>query len=403
MKKKTYGPFQNKKKKISVILPTYNKGIELLLTLYSLNNQTFPKSDYEVIVVDDGSVDGTNMMINNHTFQFCLHYIESEQNIGRSKIRNLGIEHATGDIIIFLDAEILVNPDFVFQHYVKQIEKDKRVVSGSMVLSGIYTIYHPEFNQKQLDSFHALIQTYPNSAIQTWIKHKGVKPAQLIKSDQIIDQSFKKLTFPKPHVAIYREKLFDVFGNELKGFHFPWLLFCTGNVSIKREAFDKYGLFDEAFSGYGWEDIELGYRLYKKGYTFLNHEPLVAYHQEHPVQESNGQQAVQNFLRVFRKYHELQLRVFILHYLEIDTVNVHHIYHSFLKVIERFPGSYKEVKTAFPHAINQLAVNIQSNKQHPLLTGYPGKKDVVLKQLEELTLIKDTSVFAKNFKNILNT
>ena len=95
--------------KVSIIIPTYNYGHYLPECFRNLQDQTYP--NWEALVVDDGSQDGTR--------QVCLHWQEKEprikyiyqENAGVSKARNLGISKCTGDFIQFLDADDLISPE----------------------------------------------------------------------------------------------------------------------------------------------------------------------------------------------------------------------------------------------------------------------------------------------------
>jgi glycosyltransferase involved in cell wall biosynthesis len=387
--------------KISVILPTYNKFQEIILTLHSLECQIFKKDEFEVIVVDDGSNDKTPTIVKDYFFSFPLKYIRANQNIGRPKVRNLGIKNASGTIITFLDSEILVNPDFLYNHYAAHMKKEKIVVSGSMVLRGIFTSFQPGFNRDQITRLNGLIRRYPKNSLNIWNRHQKNTPFQLLSKNEIYSQCFQKLSFEKPHVQAYKISLFNNFGNELTGYHFPWLLFCTGNVSVKAKAFIEAGLFEE-YPGYGWDDIEMGYRLYKRGYSFLNHTGLIAYHQEHPVAKSNPNDAVKNFTRVFNKYPEMQFRVFAIHYLGISLLNVHLIYNSFLQFSKRFPSQYKLVKDAFYYMLVKISSKLWNDQTLTnLLEGFPGDKKQVKMQLEQLRKIPEVEPFAANFKNMI--
>lgn len=111
--------------KISVIIPTYNEKEVILNCLESLNNQTFKdlpvgKAGFEIIVVDDGSVDKTSEVLRNlqltintrqasaSNFQFF------EQNHkGAGVARNLGAKHAIGQILVFVDADMTFDQYFL--------------------------------------------------------------------------------------------------------------------------------------------------------------------------------------------------------------------------------------------------------------------------------------------------
>ena len=77
--------------KVSVIIPTYNRKGTLKTTLLSLSGQTF--TDFEVVVADDGSTDGTHQMLKELSLPYPLKHIW-QANSGRSAARNMGLEVA---------------------------------------------------------------------------------------------------------------------------------------------------------------------------------------------------------------------------------------------------------------------------------------------------------------------
>ncbi len=91
----------------SVIIPTYNRRLFLKIALSSVLAQTF--DDYEVVIVDDGSTDKTGEMVENlaATVRSKAQKIRYfyQQNKGPSAARNLGIKHARGSFICFLDSD----------------------------------------------------------------------------------------------------------------------------------------------------------------------------------------------------------------------------------------------------------------------------------------------------------
>src|SRR5690606_25505637 len=111
------------------------------------------------------------------------------------------------------------------------------------------------------------------------------------------------LSFQKPHESIYKNQILKQFGNEFKNFHLPWLMFFTGNVSVPRHLLEKAGNFEEnQFSGYGWEDTEMGYRLHRIGAQFIHHEKLITFHQEHPTHPTKLIEAKKNANVFFNMY-----------------------------------------------------------------------------------------------------
>lgn len=99
--------------KISIIMPVYNTGEQLYKTLMSVMGQL--EKDFEVLMVDDGSDDALTLET-EETFarfdsRFKLH--KMEQNSGAASCRNFGIEHATGEYLIFLDSDDLFCNDLL--------------------------------------------------------------------------------------------------------------------------------------------------------------------------------------------------------------------------------------------------------------------------------------------------
>ncbi len=94
--------------KVSICIPTYNRKHYLKEALNSVFAQTY--KDYEVVIVDDGSTDGTDKMIKDNGFNVRYYWIDK---IGQSVARNKLIEIALGKYITFLDSDDLLFPDAV--------------------------------------------------------------------------------------------------------------------------------------------------------------------------------------------------------------------------------------------------------------------------------------------------
>jgi len=87
--------------------------------------------DYEVIVVDDGSTDATfELMSKIHDSRFI--HLRNKENMGQPLARNRGIKKAKGDVIIFVDSDVLVDENFI-KDYLKLHEKNNRLIVQGMV------------------------------------------------------------------------------------------------------------------------------------------------------------------------------------------------------------------------------------------------------------------------------
>ncbi len=102
----------------SVVIPSFNRAHLIGKTIESVINQTF--TDFELIIVDDGSTDDTEAVINNYT-DARIHYVYQE-NGERGKARNTGTQLAGGNYVFFLDSDDLLYSHHL-QHGFDQIER----------------------------------------------------------------------------------------------------------------------------------------------------------------------------------------------------------------------------------------------------------------------------------------
>ena len=91
----------------SVIIPVYNGEGTIAECLEALASQDMPRREFEVIVVDDGSTDGTAAIVK----QFDVKYIHQE-NTGPATARNVGVKNAQGKIVVFTDADCVPEPNW---------------------------------------------------------------------------------------------------------------------------------------------------------------------------------------------------------------------------------------------------------------------------------------------------
>ncbi len=204
---------------LSVIIPTYNNREILQKTLRTLFEQTLSLARYEIVVLDDGSTDGTAEMVQTLAASVPLTY-RWQENQGRAAARNAGSRLARGRILLYLDADILAGPDLLERHY-----RFYAAHRGPIGVQG-RTMVHPA------------------SKITTFMKTKEL---------------FPDLTRRNP--------------TNLSPYHF-----ITRNVSIRAEDLWAVGGFDESFPGYGWEDIDLGLRLHAHGVRLFYDPQAIGFH-----------------------------------------------------------------------------------------------------------------------------
>lgn len=116
--------------KVSVIIPTYNGAHKIADALHSLEKQTVIPD--EVLVVIDGSTDGTANFLKNEKFNLKSFTIREQGNGGRANVRNRGALEAAGDLLIFLDDDMIASPDLVSRHIKHHEKHDQSILTGGL-------------------------------------------------------------------------------------------------------------------------------------------------------------------------------------------------------------------------------------------------------------------------------
>jgi GT2 family glycosyltransferase len=101
--------------RVSVVIPTYNRSQKLRACLDALAAQTILPQELEVIVVDDGSTDETEVMIRASSYAFPLRYLR-QANSGPGAARNAGVRESTGEKVLFLGDDIVADARLLESH-----------------------------------------------------------------------------------------------------------------------------------------------------------------------------------------------------------------------------------------------------------------------------------------------
>lgn len=117
----------------SVIIPTYNRGWIIGDCVRALASQDLPADEYEIIVVNDGSTDSTADILKELQKELSNLIVINQQNKGPAAARNAGLKVAKGDVVIFVDSDVVVCPGFLKDH-LRFHEKNKNLIVQGFVL-----------------------------------------------------------------------------------------------------------------------------------------------------------------------------------------------------------------------------------------------------------------------------
>lgn len=127
-------------KKISVIIAAYNAEEYLSETLDSIFLQTMNDSEYEVIIINDGSSDSTLDILNSYKQTYSNLIIIDKENGGPSSARNAGLDIAKGEYVFFFDADDILEGDALSTMYETASEKQADLLIGK------YDIFNLPYN-----------------------------------------------------------------------------------------------------------------------------------------------------------------------------------------------------------------------------------------------------------------
>lgn len=246
----------NSKQRIGIIIPTHNSAAKIKKILIGLNNQGIDDSvrkRTEIIIVDDGSSDFNVLRkaIQKSKSPFKTKLAHFKNNQGRSSARNLGVALSSGEILIFLDGDIIPNRFWLAGHILRQELYKNIAIVGFNESIGINDRRISDKNI--LMNFSSVTPNYKKD-----FRYQKFVPLEWRLTRPEID----KKTFGKSYKVLNQSNKFKNFNqNTVIGvWDLPYML-LSGNFSIRKEQFVKADGFSLDFKGWGMEDTHLGFRL----------------------------------------------------------------------------------------------------------------------------------------------
>jgi len=198
----------------SLIIPAYNSETTINLCLDAALNQSVSKDTYEIIVVDDGSIDNTANVVSKYDSVKLIR----QSNHGPATARNHGAKEANGDILIFTDSDCEIDADFI-KNILSQFDENTQIV--------------------------------------------GVQGGYKTKQKEFIAQ-FGQAEIETRYIKMEKNRYIDFIG--------------TYAAAYRADVFQQYGGFDISFPAACGEDVEFSYRLNEDGHKLVFYKRAFVYH-----------------------------------------------------------------------------------------------------------------------------
>lgn len=212
--------------RFSVIIPTYDRWKVLETCLQSVLSQQFPVSRYEIIVVDDGSTDGTREFLREQEGRGVLRAIYQPRNRGPAAARNAGARSATGEILAFTDSDCVVPTDW--------LTRMDALFTAQPEYAGVGGVQVPIQARTRVERF---------LSARARLEAQGATGVYLVTLERFVSP-------------------------------------VTNNVAYQRDAFERLGGFSEVFRFPGGEDADLNWRLLELGGQLLMDPTLPVRHHD---------------------------------------------------------------------------------------------------------------------------
>lgn len=205
------------------MIPTYNRRETLAACLATVLDQDTPAREYEIIIVVDGSTDGTAEMLASHRERSRLIVIKQD-NQGQAAARNAGARVAGGELVLFLDDDLLCDPRLLAAHASAHHTVPTLVFGSILAKPGVRSSFAERWTRNDLARYYERLEESP---LPQWPDHAWAGP----------------------------------------------------NCSMQRAVFLECGGYDDKLFSRRGEDVDLGVRLWKMGVAFRFEPQAVTYHQ----------------------------------------------------------------------------------------------------------------------------
>lgn len=260
---------------VSIIIPYFNSGVSINKTLLGIASQQIDESvlsHLEVVVVDDASSIGITEKLVHRDYPFKLKIVSLSENSGVAHAREIGVVHSVGDILVFLDSDIVLSKHYLSDH----------IVRNSIIPNGVFVSFKQDVDPESsivtdkmielgLDVGDYSRESRTNRSIPIPIANSEDS------SDQVVNMLEETFYFKNFHGS-QKLGLFSVAG-----------MIVGHNFSMRRELVEKSQPFSRKFKGWGMEDYYTGIQVLLSGGYIIPVLSSSVYHLDHEPRSGSNE------------------------------------------------------------------------------------------------------------------
>jgi glycosyltransferase involved in cell wall biosynthesis len=243
----------------SIVIPVLNSRSTLELVLRCLEAQSFPRADFECVIVDDGSTDGTQELLNHYRGRLPLNILTHRARAGRAQSREVGWRQSRGEIVVFLNGDMLFPPNWLEAYHTAFQQKEAEVISGGH--------YHLNLETKKESALQlaSLAHTEPEELLARNVAEQFRRLQEYAAPGQYPHPVSEELERPLPALCdTYPQSLVAAYS------------FMASNAAVRRSLLEKSSGFNPCWRRF--DDLELGIRLWETGARFAFAREAAACH-----------------------------------------------------------------------------------------------------------------------------
>lgn len=266
---------------VSIIIPCYNTENTIKKVLDSIKYQykKIKLRKLEIILIDNGSIKPISSFVSINDYPFTIQIVRLEKNSGASNARHIGVTISSGDILIFIDSDVLLEKNYLKEHLIRNL-----IIPNAVFVSfkENVVINDPRISNKQIYNGLEL----PNYS-------KDLRIYKRVKKDAIGSYKVEKDTEVEILESTNYFKSFS--GSRVFGIYDLSCMVIGHNFSARKKTILNSSPFTYKITGWGMEDVYSGLKLINNGNFIIPVLSTGVYHIDHPPRSGNNKKKIDEY------------------------------------------------------------------------------------------------------------